>query len=134
MKFFQLYCISLAIFFAIDLLWLGVIAKDLYKDQLGSLLSHEVHWGPALLFYFLYMAGLVFFAISPALREADWLSSLLYGGFFGLVCYSTYDLTNLATLKGWPMKLVIVDLLWGVFISASTSLITFWIGKGLQKS
>lgn len=127
MNFLTLYLISFPVFFVLDLLWLGVIAKNMYKDQIGYLLSPEVRWGPAILFYFLYIAGLVFFAISPALREVDWVSSLLYGGFFGLVCYATYDLTNLATLKGWPMKIVIFDLLWGTCISGSTSLITFWI-------
>lgn len=129
MTFLKLYLISFTVFFVLDLLWLGVIAKDLYKDQIGFLLSPAVRWAPAILFYCLYMAGLVFFAISPALKEAHWVSSLLYGGFFGLICYATYDLTNLATLKGWPMKIVVFDLLWGTFISGTTSLITFWIGK-----
>lgn len=128
MTFLKFYLVSLAVFFTIDLFWLGVIAKDLYKEQIGFLMSNEVRWGPAILFYCLYMAGLVFFVILPVFHEGNWASALLYGGFFGLVCYGTYDLTNLATLKGWPMKIVVFDLLWGVFISGITSLITLWIG------
>lgn len=134
MTFLKLYLVSLTVFFAIDLIWLGVIAKDLYKDQIGFLLSNEVRWSPAILFYFLYIAGLTFFVILPVFREGNWLSALLYGGFFGLVCYGTYDLTNLATLKGWPLKIVVFDLLWGTFITALTSLITFWVGHYCWKN
>lgn len=133
MLFLKLYLVSLAVFLAIDLLWLGIIAKDLYKDQIGFLMSNEVRWGSALLFYCLYMAGLAFFVILPAFHEGSWVSALLYGSFFGLVCYGTYDLTNFATLKGWPIKIVVLDLLWGSFISGITSLITFRIFQGTQQ-
>ncbi|CDR34835.1 DUF2177 family protein [Criblamydia sequanensis] len=129
MTFLKLYCVSLIVFFIIDLVWLGIIAKNLYRDQIGFLMSDKVKWLPALIFYFLYIAGLVFFAILPAVKEENWVAALTYGGFFGLVCYATYDLTNLATLKGWPIKIAIYDLLWGAFISGVTSLITFWIGS-----
>ncbi len=129
MIFLKLYLVAFVVFFTIDLFWLGVIAKDLYRDQIGFIMSDQVRWGPAILFYSLYMAGLTFFVILPAFHEGNWLSALLYGGFFGLVCYATYDLTNLATLKGWPMKIVVFDLVWGAFISGMTSFITFWIGS-----
>lgn len=129
MTFFKLYLVSLVVFFTIDLFWLGIIAKNLYREQIGFLMSAEIRWGPAILFYALYIAGLVVFAILPAINEENWVSALMYGGFFGLVCYATYDLTNLATLKGWPIKIVLYDLLWGTFISGITSLITFWIGS-----
>ncbi len=129
MTFFKLYIVSLVVFFAIDLFWLGILAKNLYREQIGFLMSAQVKWGAAVLFYSLYIAGLVFFAVLPALNEGSLVSALLYGGFFGLVCYATYDLTNLATIEGWPMKIVVYDLLWGTFISGITSLATFWIGK-----
>jgi len=129
MTFFKLYLVSLFVFFTIDIFWLGIIAKNLYREQIGFLMSDEVRWGPAILFYCLYIAGLVFFALLPVFNEGNWVSALLYGGFFGLVCYATYDLTNLATLKGWPMKIVVYDLLWGTFISGVTCLTTFWIGN-----
>lgn len=129
MTFLKLYLVSLVVFFTIDLVWLGVIAKDLYKDQIGFLMSNQVRWVPAILFYCLYLAGLVFFAILPAFGHGNWVSAIVYGGFFGLVCYATYDLTNLATLKDWPMKIVIIDLVWGTFISGICSFVTFWIGN-----
>lgn len=105
------------------MIWLGLIAKNLYREQIGFLMAEHIRWFYALLFYCLYVGGLVFFALLPALKEASMVSALLYGGFFGLVCYATYDLTNLATLKGWPVKIVIYDLLWGTFVSA----VTCWI-------
>ncbi len=129
MTFLKLYLVSLVVFFAIDLVWLGIIAKNLYREQLGSLMSDEIRWGPAILFYCLYIAGLVFFALMPVFNEGNWVLALLYGGFFGLVCYATYDLTNLATLKGWPIKIVVYDLLWGSIISGITCLTTFLIGN-----
>jgi uncharacterized membrane protein len=127
MTFFKLYLVSLVVFFAIDLLWLGVIAKNLYREQIGSLMADEIRWGAAILFYAIYIAGLVFFAQMPALNEGSLTLALVYGALFGFFCYATYDLTNLATLKGWPVKIVVYDLLWGTFISGATSLITVWI-------
>ena len=128
-KFFKLYILSLVVFFIIDLFWLGIIAKDLYKEQLGYIMSPQIRWGAALLFYFLYIGGLTFFVIYPLCNEGLWIRPLLYGGFFGLVSYATYDLTNFATLQGWPIKIVIYDLLWGTFISGATSLITCYISS-----
>ncbi len=123
MTFLKLYLLSLTIFFMIDLVWLGFIAKDLYNDQLGFLMAKQIRWIPAILFYFIYLAGLTFFVILPLTLSGNWILALLYGGFFGLVCYSTYDLSNLATLKDWPVKIVVIDLIWGFSISAFTSFI-----------
>lgn len=134
MTFFKLYLVALLLFFAIDLVWLGVIAKSLYKEQIGFLMTDEIRWGAALLFYCLYLIGLVFFAIMPAFKQNDWSAALLNGALFGLICYATYDLTNLATLKGWPIKIVIYDLLWGTFISAATSWICFGIATRWKSS
>jgi len=129
MKFFKLYLLSLVIFFIIDLFWLGVLAKDLYKEQLGYIMAPHIRWGAALVFYFLYIGGLTLFVVYPLSQDGNWILPLLYGGFFGLVCYATYDLTNFATLKGWPLKIVIYDLLWGTFISGVTSFIACYIGN-----
>ena len=128
MNFIKFYLVSFFVFFAIDLFWLGVIAKNLYREQIGFLMTDQIRWGAALLFYCLYLIGLVFFAILPAVKQNNWNVALFNGALFGLICYATYDLTNLATLKGWPVKIVVYDLLWGTFISAATSLITYWIG------
>ena len=128
MNFIKLYLVALFVFFAIDLLWLGVIAKNLYREQIGFLMADEIRWGAAFIFYGLYLFGLVFFAIMPAFKQGMWNTALLNGALFGLICYATYDLTNLATLKGWPVKIVIYDLIWGTFISGIVCLITFWVG------
>jgi uncharacterized membrane protein len=133
MTFFKLYLVSLIVFLAIDLLWLGVIAKNLYSQQIGFLLADQVNWKAAIIFYALYLVGLVFFAIMPAFKDGNWHIALLNGALFGLICYATYDLTNLATLKGWPVKIVIYDLIWGTFISSSVSLITFFIGTSWKR-
>ncbi len=134
MSFIKFYLLSFFVFFAIDLLWLGVIAKNLYREQIGFLMADEIRWGAALLFYCLYLVGLVFFAIIPAFKQSDWSVALINGALFGLICYATYDLTNLATLKGWPVKIVIYDLIWGTFISASVSWISFSIGTHWKSS
>lgn len=112
-----------------DLVWLGFIAKNLYREQIGFLMSDEIRWIPAIIFYALYLCGLVLFAILPALKEENLMLALFYGGMFGLISYATYDLTNLATLKGWPVKVVVYDLIWGTFISGVTSILTFWIAS-----
>lgn len=125
--FSKLYLIALFIFLGIDALWLGVLAKNLYQKQIGHLMADEIAWGAAVLFYLLYIAALVFFVILPALKEESFFIALTYGAFFGFICYATYDLTNWATLRGWPASIVVYDLLWGSFISSITSVITLWI-------
>ena len=102
----------------LDLVWLGVIAKGWLAGQLGPLMREEIMPAPAIVFYLLYAAGLGFFAVMPALGEGAWVRAALTGAFFGLVAYGTYDLTNLATLKNWPLPMVIVDLVWGAVLSA----------------
>ena len=101
----------------LDFLWLGVIAKGWLAQQLGPLMREQIMPLPAIAFYLLYAVGLGFFAVQPSLADGDWLRAALVGGFFGLVAYGTYDLTNLATLKNWPLPMVIVDLVWGAVLS-----------------
>ena len=124
----KLYFVALFVFLCIDALWLGVIAKSIYRQQIGFLMADEIRWGAAALFYLLYVAGLILFAVLPSIDQESWRHALFLGGMLGLVCYATYDLTNLATLKDWPLKIVIYDLIWGVFISSATSLIAYFIG------
>ncbi len=123
-----LYLVSLLLFSVIDLLWVGVIAKDMYQEHIGFLMTDDIRWGAVLLFYGLYLFGLVFFVIEPALKERSVTMAIFSGALFGLICYATYDLTNLATLKGWPLTMVCYDLLWGAFASGLVSLITYEIG------
>jgi uncharacterized membrane protein len=122
--FIRLYLIALPVFFAIDLVWLVLIAKKFYSEQIGFLMRPDVNWIAAIVFYLLFIAGLVTFVIAPAVEKHSWLHALLYGAFFGLVTYATYDLTNLATTKDWPLAVTIVDLIWGSVLAASVSVIT----------
>lgn len=125
----KLYLIALPVFFAIDMVWLGLVSNNFYKKYIGFLMTHEVNWIAALIFYLLFIAGLVVFVISPALEKNSLLTALLLGALFGLITYATYDLTNLATIKNWPLLVTVVDLLWGMTLSASVSTISFLIAK-----
>jgi len=121
------YLTALIVFFVIDLVWLGVIALKLYRHYLGALMAEKVNWPAALIFYGIFISGLVFFVIEPALAKESLRYALGAGAFFGFLTYATYDLTNLATLKGWPLPITLIDLVWGSFLSASVSGITYWI-------
>ena len=127
--FIKLYFIALPVFFAIDMVWLGLVAKNFYAKQIGFLMKTDVNWTAAILFYLLYIAGLVVFVISPALEKNSWTHAVLFGALFGLIAYATYDLTNLATIKNWPLVVTVVDLIWGMVLSASVSTIGFLIAK-----
>ena len=129
--FIKLYLIALPIFFAIDILWIGLVAKGFYAKHLGAFLRSDINWTAALLFYLLFIVGLVFFVITPAIEKGSWVHALLFGALFGLITYATYDLTNLATLKNWPIVVTIVDLVWGAAVAASVSTITFFIASKL---
>ena len=125
--FLKLYFITLPIFLAIDLVWLGLIAKNFYAKQIGFLMKTNPNWTAALLFYLLFIVGLVVFVLIPALEKKSWLQALLYGALFGLISYATYDLTNLATVKNWPLLVTTVDMIWGTALGASVSLISYLI-------
>lgn len=125
--FIKLYAIALPVFFAIDMIWLGLIAKDFYRAQIGTLMKSDVNWVAALMFYLIFIAGLVVFVISPAVEKGSWVHAILFGALFGLVCYATYDLTNLAVAKDWPLLVTIVDLAWGAIITATVSVVTYFI-------
>ncbi len=125
--FLKLYCIALPIFFAVDMVWLGVAAKNFYAKQVGFLMKADVNWAAALLFYFLFIGGLVVFVVAPAVEKGSWARAVVLGAFFGLITYATYDLTNLATLKDWPMLVTVVDLIWGTVLAASVSVATYGI-------
>ncbi|WP_313126266.1 DUF2177 family protein [Proteiniclasticum ruminis] len=133
MQFLKVYALTLVIFFLVDIVWLGVISKKLYKEYLGHLMAANVNWAAALVFYFLFIAGLVFFVIMPAIEKGDLMYAITVGAFFGLITYGTYDLTNLATLRDWPLNITIIDLIWGTFLNAATSGITYFVATSLLK-
>ena len=125
--FIKLYFIALPVFFVFDMVWLGVAAKKFYGEQIGFLMKTNINWLAAIIFYLLFIAGLVFFVISPAVEKKSWLNALFVGALFGLLTYSTYDLTNLATLKDWPLKVVLVDIVWGSVLSSLVSISGYFI-------
>jgi uncharacterized membrane protein len=128
-----LYLVTLAVFFVIDMIWLGFVAKGFYRKHLGSMLSPKVNWAAALFFYLLFIVGLVVFVIRPALASGEPLKALLLGAFFGLISYATYDLSNLATLKDWPVIVTVVDLVWGTTLGGLVSLAGALLGRWLLK-
>ncbi|MDH4196363.1 MAG: DUF2177 family protein [Candidatus Aminicenantes bacterium] len=128
-----LYAITLAVFFLIDMVWLGVVAKGFYRRHLGVLLSPKVNWPAAILFYLIFIVGLLVFAVRPALLRGAPLEALGLGAFLGLVSYATYDLSNLATIKDWPLIVTVVDLVWGTVLGGSVSFLGALLGRRLLK-
>jgi uncharacterized membrane protein len=131
--FLKLYAIALPVFFIIDMLWLGLVAKNFYKEQIGMLMKPEVNWAAAIIFYLIFITGMVVFVIAPAMAKGSWTHALLMGALFGFVCYATYDLTNLAIAKDWPLLVTIVDLVWGAVLAASVSTVTYFIATTLYQ-
>jgi len=125
--FIRLFLIALPVFFVIDMVWLVLVAKKFYSQQIGFLMRPDINWTAAIIFYLLFIAGLIVFVISPAVEKNSWVHALLYGAFFGLITYATYDLTNLSTLKDWPVLVTVVDLIWGTVLAASVSVVTYLI-------
>lgn len=127
--FAKLFLISLPVFFVIDMVWLALVAKNFYQKQIGFLMKPDINWFAAIIFYILFITGLIVFVITPAMVKQSWVHALLYGALFGLVTYATYDLTNVATVKDWPLLITLVDLIWGSILAASVSVITYLIAN-----
>ncbi len=129
--YIKLYFATLAVFFAVDMLWLGIIARTFYKKQLGYLMAPDVNWYAALIFYFLFILGVLVFVVLPGIKENSLPATILKAALFGLITYATYDLTNLATVKDWPLIITVIDLIWGMVLSTVVSIAGFFIGKWL---
>lgn len=127
--FIKLYAIALPVFFAIDMIWLGLVAKNFYREQIGHLMKSDVNWTAAIIFYLIFITGLIVFVIAPAMEKGLWTHAILFGALFGLVCYATYDLTNLAVTKDWPLLVTIIDLAWGAVLAASVSTVSYFIAN-----
>lgn len=132
MKVIYLYLVTIPVFLGIDMLWLGFVAKGFYRNNLGDLLRSDVNWYAALVFYLLYIGGILIFATMPALEKKSLYHAVVFGGLFGFFAYATYDLTNMATLKDWPLNVVIVDIIWGIVLTASVAMASFLIGRWLM--
>ena len=124
----KLYISTFLVFLGIDFVWLTKIAPTFYKNNIGHLMADKPNLLPAGLFYILNIFGILIFSVTPALRNNSPKTAVLLGALYGLVTYATYDLTNYATLKGWPLRVVLVDIAWGIFLSAVVSLISYLIG------
>jgi uncharacterized membrane protein len=125
LTFIELFIISFIMFIVVDLIWLGFIAKDLYRKYLGDFLSPTPNWKAAIVFYVLFIAFLVIFVLLPGVDKQSLSYVMLYGALFGFITYATYDLTNLATLKNWPIQITVIDLMWGTFLGFSVSTLSY---------
>ena len=132
LKTLILYFSTAVVFFAIDLIWLGLMNSRFYKPQLVGLMSDKVTWLPAILFYLLFVVGVVLLVVLPAIEHGSWLSAMLLGGLLGMIAYGTYDLTNLASIKNWPIMVTIVDIVWGTILAATVATISYFIAKALS--
>ncbi|MCB2224922.1 MAG: DUF2177 family protein [Actinobacteria bacterium] len=120
-----LILIALPVFFTVDLVWLGLVARTFYRRQMGALLRPTTNWVAAVAFYAVFVAGLVVLVTAPAYDAGSWGDALWRGAVFGFVTYATYDLTNLATLRDWPVPMTFADLAWGTVLAASVSTATY---------
>lgn len=130
MYYLKIYLAAVVAFLAIDMVWLTVVARGFYRRKLGFLLADQPNWWAAGGFYLLFLAGLLVFAVVPGLQAGSLRRAVLLGGFFGLVTYATYDLTNHATVKNWPWIVTVVDMTWGTVLAASVSAVAYLVGRG----
>ena len=130
--FIYTYLLTVPVFFAVDLIWLGVIAKDIYAKQLGDLLAKDVNWPAAVVFYMMFIFGIIYFAVLPGLEKDSLRTVIQNGALFGGLAYATYDLTNLATLEGWPTKIVFIDIIWGVVLTTTVAVASYNIALWLK--
>ena len=131
--YLKLYFATLIAFLAIDIVWLGLIARTVYQKYLGFLLTPTINWIAAVLFYLLFILGILVFVVVPGLENNSLKVTLLRAALFGLITYATYDLTNLATVKNWPVLITVMDIAWGTVLSVVVGYVGFMVGKWLGK-
>jgi uncharacterized membrane protein len=129
MKYVLLYILTFLVFLVIDAIWLLFISKNLYSKEIGHLMSDKALLLPALIFYLLFVVGILIFAVVPGYQAQSISKTLMLSALFGLMTYSTYDLTNLSTLRNWPLKITIIDILWGTTLSTITGLTSYYIAQ-----
>jgi uncharacterized membrane protein len=129
--YLKLYFATLIAFLAIDMVWLGVVARTVYQKYLGFLLTPTTNWIAAVLFYLLFILGILVFVVVPGLENNSLKATLPRAALFGLITYATYDLTNLATVKNWPVLISVMDMAWGTVLSVVVSYVGFMVGKWL---
>lgn len=132
LKLVYLYLLTVPVFFAIDMIWLGTVARGFYRDNLGELMAPSVNWPVAIAFYLLYIVGILALSVVPAAREGSYVQALWTGALLGLVAYATYDLTNLATTRGWPANVAFVDMIWGAVLTGAVASASYYIARWLE--
>lgn len=132
LKYFGVYFSFLIALIAVDLVWLLGIAKNLYRSEMGDLMANEPKLMAGLAFYLLYTLGVCIFVIAPALSKQSLIYALQYGALYGLFCYMTYDLTNLAVIRDFPTRLAFIDIAWGSLVTAISSGVAYWVGNRLS--
>jgi uncharacterized membrane protein len=126
------YILTALVFFAIDLAWLGLVARDMYRRHIGHLMSSRVNWVAGVFFYLTFIVGILVFAVYPSVDKGSVLHAAARGALFGFFAYSTYDLTNLATLKDWPLSITIIDIAWGMVLTGAVSAVGFFIVSAFE--
>ena len=129
MRYVAAYCGAAITFCVMDFIWLTKVAKNFYQSHMGELMTADVKMLPAIIFYLLYLVGVVVFAVSPALREQSWMLAAGLGLLLGIVAYASYDLTNMATLKDWSITLTLVDIAWGAVVTAVSAVAGFYAAR-----
>lgn len=127
-QFLYLYLLTIPIFLVIDLLWIGVVANKFYQSQIGYLLG-PVNWAGAIVFYLIYVFGIIFFVVNPALSSGSIFKAMFLGALFGFIAYATYDLTNQATIKDWPVLMSVVDIIWGAVFTGTVATVSYYVAK-----
>lgn len=130
MEYLLSYFAALVLFILIDLVWIKMIMRPIFERSIGSIMLPDPHMGAALAFFVLYQAGLLYFAVIPAAEAGTWTIAALHGALLGIIAYGTYETTNLATLKGWTLKMAIVDVGWGASLSALIATVGFFVLSG----
>ncbi len=129
MKYLIAYGGTATAFFVIDFLWLGFVAKSFYRERIGHLMADDMNLGAAGGFYLLYIVGIVVFAVMPALQSESWKTALVLGGLLGLIAYGTYDMTNLATLRDWPVSVAAADMAWGTALTGGSAVVGYFVSR-----
>ncbi|WP_137129649.1 DUF2177 family protein [Rhizobium sp. FY34] len=125
------YLSTAVVFFALDFVWLGKVATGFYRSQLGEMMRDRPDFAAAGAFYLIYVAGIVYFAVHPNLSGGSWVQAFVSGAILGLIAYGTYDITNLATLKNWPLTMSLVDMAWGTVLTGTAAACGLWITQKL---
>ncbi len=130
--YLKLYLATLVAFLIIDMAWLGLVARTFYSKHLGFLMAPSPNWLAAGVFYLLFIVGILVFAVLPGLQAGSLVTTLWRAALFGLIAYATYDLTNLATIRDWPLLVSVVDMIWGTVLSVVVSLAGYMAGRWLS--